>query len=43
MLNKEDRSNNGDGDNQLKNEIAELQKQVAVLNERQAQLDKEEK
>ena len=42
MLNKETGADSGSGD-QLQIEIAELQKQVAVLNERQAQLDKGEK
>ena len=43
MLNKDADSHNGSGGEQLKTEIAELQKQVALLNERQAQLDKGEK
>jgi len=40
MINKSEGSHNSE---QLKNEIVELQKQVAVLNERQGQFDKGEK
>ncbi|NQZ87970.1 MAG: DUF3302 domain-containing protein [Saccharospirillaceae bacterium] len=43
MLNKESSATNGNVDNQLNKQIADLQKQVALLNERQAQLDKGEK
>ena len=43
MVNKETSTINGNVDNQLHSQIADLQKQVAVLNERQAQLDKGEK
>jgi hypothetical protein len=43
MVNKESSMVNGNVDNQYESQIADLQKQVAVLNERQAQLDKGEK